>query len=91
MSEDAGIEQLFPNVHGLYPGTGLSPRDEPVDKLSRHKRALVGGEVVLAILDQVGAVIAQSAAMRDTGQVTVHLCTHKTLHTTLSVFQLEAF
>ena len=68
MTEDAGIQQLFPNLHGLVPGLSLPLADQPIHELPPNERLLVHGQVILAVLDQVRAVSSRSERREGEGR-----------------------
>ena len=56
MSEDSSLQQLPPYVNGLRTRGGLSFSQQPVHKLLAHKTLLEAGQVILPVLDEVGAI-----------------------------------
>ena len=56
MSEDTSLQHLPANVDGLGAGGGLPLGQHPVHKVLADEALLEGGEVVLSVLDQVGAI-----------------------------------
>lgn len=60
VSEDSSLQQLPADVNSLRTRGGLPLGQEPVHEVLPHKTLLVGGEVVLPILDEVRPITFHS-------------------------------
>ena len=56
MSDNTRVHQLHPNLDSLLPVLCLSLLDQPVHKFLSHKARVVGVEMVLAVLDEIGSI-----------------------------------